>query len=131
MAELNKVTKALLFADNAHKEQKRKNSNLPYIFHPIQVYHLLRMVSDDQDVLIAGLLHDTIEDCGITYDEIKHQFGDRVANLVKEVTNDNQGNPQLKTKEGLMIKLVDILHNISDNNDTPYLKKKIKFVEGI
>ena len=77
------------------------------------------------------MLHDVIEDTKYTYDDLKERFGKMVADIVMEVTKDKKGNFNIKTKEGLMVKLADILHNICDNKEKTYLRKKIKFVEGL
>lgn len=128
---INKTTQALIFANVKHEGQKRKKLNIPYVLHPIQVFNLLRMVTDDENILVAALLHDTLEDTNTTYEELKETFGETIADIVQEVTNDNDGNPHIKTKEGLMVKLADVLHNISDNSDPKYLEKKIKWLQEL
>ena len=60
----------------------RKLTGLPYFTHPSNVANLLKSTGASQEVVIAGYLHDTVEDAGVTLDEIKDKFGDRVAELV-------------------------------------------------
>lgn len=126
----DKTRMALHFAIEAHRGQKRKNSNNNYIVHPIGVYKILEAVTTDENVLCAALLHDVIEDTKFTYEDIKEQFGQEIADIVMEVTKDEKGNFNIKTKEGLMIKCADIIHNIHDGNDLGYLQRKLAWVEN-
>lgn len=81
------VTKAREFATQAHAGQKRKYSGQPYIVHPIAVAELVATVTEDQEVIAAALLHDTVEDTPVTIDEIEACFGPRVAALVSDLTD--------------------------------------------
>lgn len=84
-----RIEQAIIRATVLHHSQKRKISGVPYIIHPYSVAFLLAHYSDDEDVIIAGLLHDTLEDVpGYTEDMLRAEFGDRVAAIVKEVTED-------------------------------------------
>ena len=76
---------AIDFATQAHEGQKRKSGE-PYIIHPLAVMNILREWGMDEDTVIAGVLHDTVEDTGVTLDEIKEKFGETVAFLVDGVT---------------------------------------------
>ena len=82
----NKLLRAIEFAENAHKGQVRKGTDTPYIVHPKIVADLLGDVLCGEDVMIAGILHDTLEDTTTTELQIKELFGDRVLSLVKEVS---------------------------------------------
>ncbi|HUR97300.1 MAG TPA: HD domain-containing protein, partial [Pyrinomonadaceae bacterium] len=91
MNDLGKVTNAASFAAKKHKDQKRKGSDgEPYINHPIEVANLLVNVGgiEDADIITAALLHDTVEDCGVTFEEVGKNFGPTVAEYVREVTDD-------------------------------------------
>jgi (p)ppGpp synthase/HD superfamily hydrolase len=80
---------ALAFAACAHRTQVRKGTphpGVPYIVHPMHVATLLRVHGFDEDLVIAGLLHDTVEDCDVEVGAIASQFGDAVATLVRAVT---------------------------------------------
>ncbi|MBQ3484907.1 MAG: bifunctional (p)ppGpp synthetase/guanosine-3',5'-bis(diphosphate) 3'-pyrophosphohydrolase [Clostridia bacterium] len=80
------VRKAYLFAENAHKDQKRKSGE-PYFIHPCFVASILTELMIDPPTIAAGLLHDTVEDCeNITLDTLRAEFGDEVARLVDGVT---------------------------------------------
>lgn len=80
------ITRADGFAACAHRKQLRKYTGSPYIEHPRRVAELLRGYVPDF-VRAAALLHDTIEDCGVTYNEIDAEFGANVATLVYQVTD--------------------------------------------
>jgi (p)ppGpp synthase/HD superfamily hydrolase len=80
---------ALAFAACAHRAQVRKGTpdpGVPYIVHPVHVATILIAYGFDEDLAIAGLLHDTVEDCAIDGGEIASRFGDAVAGLVHAVT---------------------------------------------
>ncbi|GAB4118381.1 MAG: HD domain-containing protein [Roseiflexaceae bacterium] len=77
---------ALKFAAHAHRHQVRKGSETPYITHVVHVSVILLRHGFDEDLAIAGLLHDVAEDCGIAIDTLREQFGDRVATLVEAVS---------------------------------------------
>ena len=86
MTEL--LNKAILFATNAHSGQYRKLSNTPYILHPIEVASIIATLTDSEETIVAGLLHDTIEDCGVAPQTIYDEFGKRVYGLVLSETED-------------------------------------------
>ena len=91
MNTINKLVEAASFAAQRHTGHQRKgNDKQPYINHPLEVANLIANVGqvDDVDVLIAAILHDTVEDVGVTKDDIVKQFGERVAGIVMEVTDD-------------------------------------------
>ena len=79
---MNLVENAIVFATEKHKNQFRKGTKIPYIVHPIDVMQILRENDADEITIAAGLLHDTIEDAGVTYDEILTLFGKEVADIV-------------------------------------------------
>mgnify|MGYP001202379726 CR=1 FL=1 len=79
------INEAIEFAAKAHEGQLRKGTKKPYIVHPIEVSEIVSAMTDDEEVICAAVLHDTIEDCrGITKDVLKLRFGDRVAELVAQ-----------------------------------------------
>lgn len=79
------IEKAYLVAKSLHANQTRADGG-PYIVHPVEVARILADFDFDEDVICAALLHDTVEDCGYTYDEIKSEFNKNVANLVDSVS---------------------------------------------
>lgn len=75
--------RAIEFATRAHAGQYRKGTRLPYIVHPLAVATILIELDLSEPLVVAGLLHDTVEDTPVTLDEIRQQFGDEVARLVE------------------------------------------------
>ena len=84
------VIKATHFAAEKHHSQRRKNKDKdPYINHPIHVASLLSEANvNDHNTICAALLHDTVEDTDATYEEIVNEFGEKIADIVMEVTDD-------------------------------------------
>lgn len=125
---IEKITKAYEYAKNAHEGQKR-NSGEDYIIHPVAVTNILADLNMDDDTLIAGLLHDVIEDTVCSYEDLEHLFGHDVAELVDGVTKlkkitvkskkENQAEnlrkmvfAMAKDIRVVIIKLADRLHNM-------------------
>jgi (p)ppGpp synthase/HD superfamily hydrolase len=83
------INKAITFAMMAHAGQFRKGSRLPYILHPMEVGMIVSRMTDDPEIIAAAILHDTLEDCKIvTLDQIREEFGDRVASMVCQESED-------------------------------------------
>ena len=89
--ELDKVQRAYEFASKCHSGQFRKSGE-PYIIHPVAVDCYLADFHADRDTLCAGLLHDVIEDCNVSKEEIAERFNEKTAELVDGVTNLTQVN---------------------------------------
>jgi guanosine-3',5'-bis(diphosphate) 3'-pyrophosphohydrolase len=123
-----KIDKAYNFAIKAHKNQKR-DSGAPYSAHPIEVANILAELKLDSATITTGLLHDTIEDTHATYETIKNEFGQEVADLVDGVTKisvfENQATSTSKAENFrkliiatskdirvLLVKIADRLHNM-------------------
>lgn len=123
-----KAQKAISYAEKAHAGQFR-SSGEPYIVHPLEVANILLELGLDVDTIMAGLLHDVIEDTGVTLQQLEEEFGAEVAKLVDGVTK--LGRISYKTKEEqqveslrkmflamakdirvIIIKLADRLHNL-------------------
>ena len=79
---MNKIEEAIIYATVMHQGKVRKLGNTPYILHPLEVAQILSAMTNDQDVITAGILHDIIEDTDGTLEEIEKRFGERVAFLV-------------------------------------------------
>ena len=84
------VAKAIKFATDAHDGQRRKSSDIPYIMHPLEAAVIVSSMTDDQELISAALLHDVVEDAGITPQEVEETFGLRVAELVASETEDKR-----------------------------------------
>jgi GTP diphosphokinase / guanosine-3',5'-bis(diphosphate) 3'-diphosphatase len=135
------VNKAYHFALEAHQNQKREEG-VPYIIHPVAVAKILTDLKLDSATITTGLLHDTIEDTNVTYDSVKEQFGEEVANLVDGVTKiseleskassdskaENFRKLILATSKDirvLLVKLADRLHNM---RTIQFVKDKDKII---
>ena len=127
------ILNAADFAAYKHRNQKRKDEEkTPYINHPIAVAKIISEIGnvEDPEVLAAALLHDTIEDTKTTPEELIDHFGERVCNLVQEVTDD-KNLPKLERKQrqidhakeisegAALIKLGDKISNVTDITNTP------------
>lgn len=111
---------ALVFATNAHAGQFDK-SGMPYILHPLKVMHYLN--TDNEILNAAALLHDVIEDCNVSYNDIYKLFafdfeaGNRIVNILKCLTKQNgETKEQYKEKvfssiDSMLIKKADLTHN--------------------
>ena len=127
------VLKAAQFAALKHRDQRRKDVEAsPYINHPISVARVIAEVGgvDDPEILVAALLHDTLEDTDTSSEELDEEFGERVRKLVEEVTDD-KGLPKGARKErqidhaanisqgAVLIKLGDKISNVLDVTNSP------------
>ena len=136
------LTKAFNFALDAHKHQKR-DAGEPYIIHPVAVADILTELKLDSATITTGLLHDTIEDTKATYDSVKEEFGQEVADLVNGVTKisaleekavenskaENLRKLILATSKDiriLLVKLADRLHNMRTLSSVKDESKKIR-----
>ena len=137
-AEVESVRRAYRMADEAHLGQMRKNGE-PYITHPIAVAALCTEWKLDAQALMAALLHDTLEDCGITKPELIERFGVQVAELVDGLTKldrlefntreENQAESfrkmllaMARDVRVILIKLADRTHNMRTLSDMPRSK---------
>src|SRR4051812_16652618 len=121
------VERARAFATKAHAsiDQRRKYTNEPYVGHPIAVARIVSTVPHDPEMLAAALLHDVVEDTPVTIEEIRTEFGDRVADMVSDLTDVSQpgdGNRAVRkaldrehtaqaSPEAQTIKLADLIDN--------------------
>ena len=122
------VAEALRFATEKHEGQVRKDGKTPYIEHPKAVMAVVRdeFGVGDADVLAAALLHDTIEDTNVDYDQLKEKFGKRVADWVAVLTKDNRLVDARREREyfralakaplqARLCKIADATHNLRDS----------------
>jgi guanosine-3',5'-bis(diphosphate) 3'-pyrophosphohydrolase len=130
------LLRALAFAAHKHRDQRRKDAEAsPYINHPIALAEILAGEGGvtDIEVLAAALLHDTIEDTATTDAELRAEFGDRIADMVVEVTDDeslpkaDKKRLQIERAPGLsqgakLVKLADKICNLRDVADRPPAK---------
>jgi RelA/SpoT family (p)ppGpp synthetase len=135
------LNKAYNFALVAHQNQKR-DEGVPYIIHPVAVAKILTDLKLDSATITTGLLHDTIEDTKVTYESVKMEFGEEVANLVEGVTKISELESKASTVSKaenfrklilatskdirvLLVKLADRLHNM---RTIKFVKDKDKII---
>lgn len=80
--ETDLLDRAIIFAVKAHHNTERRGKGFPYIVHPMEAVEIVATITPDQELLAAAALHDTIEDTDVTVEDIRREFGDRVAELV-------------------------------------------------
>ena len=136
------LNKAYNFALEAHQNQKREEG-VPYIIHPVAVAKILTELKLDSATITTGLLHDTIEDTKVTYESVKKEFGEEVANLVEGVTKISELESKASTDSKaenfrklilatskdirvLLVKLADRLHNM---RTIQFVKDKDKIIQ--
>lgn len=109
------VTKAMIFAAQAHDGMKRKKDHTPYILHPTEVASIVGTLTNKQEVIVAALLHDVVEDTPATIEEIEQEFGSRVAELVQSETEDKRkGVSPASTWRARKEESIEILRNTTD-----------------
>ena len=82
------VRKAAVFAEWAHRGAVRKGTLIPYITHPLEAAVIVASITEDQEIIAAALLHDVMEDAGVSKERLEAEFGSRVAELVAAETED-------------------------------------------
>lgn len=120
------IFKAIEFAQLAHKGQYRKGTKLPYIIHPLGVMEILLRENASEEVVIAGILHDTLEDTSTTAEELEQNFGKRVKELVLAATEPEHDAPWetrkqhtidfikgIEDEDVLLLSCADKLHNLN------------------
>ena len=122
------LDKAVEFATKAHGSQVRKYHGTPYISHPLAVAEIVKSVPHTEEMLMAAVLHDVVEDTPVTIEEIVEEFGAKVGELVHfltDISKPEDGNrahrKQLDAEhnargpaEAQTVKVADLIHNSSD-----------------
>ena len=91
------LDRAITFAVKAHQGMERKGKGFPYIVHPMEAVCIVATMTNDQELLAAAALHDVIEDTDTTADDLKKEFGERVAMLVEAESDDKTGGSKAET----------------------------------
>ena len=130
----NLIIKAAQLATFAHKGQKRKYNNDPYIFHPIRVAgRVATLPNATEEMVAAAFLHDVLEDTQVLYSELRTAMGDKITNLVIELTNTTHGLSISRVErkaidrdrlgvcsyEAKVIKFIDRIDNLRDMVNAP------------
>lgn len=106
------LNRALIFAVNAHTGMVRKGTDTPYIVHPMEAVVIVASMTSDKEVIAATVLHDVVEDTGHTIEDIKKEFGDRVAGLVASESENNR--PELPEEETWKIRKEETLEHLKN-----------------
>ncbi len=96
------LDRAIMFAVKAHAGTERRGKGFPYIVHPMEAVEIVATITPDQELLAAAALHDTVEDTDVTIDDIRREFGDRIASLVQiESVSDDEGTWHERKKKAI------------------------------
>ena len=82
------LDRAINFAVKAHSGTERRGKGYPYIVHPMEAVEIVATMTGDQELLAAAMLHDTVEDTDVTVEQIRAEFGERVASIVAEESDE-------------------------------------------
>ncbi|MBR3388381.1 MAG: bifunctional (p)ppGpp synthetase/guanosine-3',5'-bis(diphosphate) 3'-pyrophosphohydrolase [Bacteroidales bacterium] len=93
------LDRAILFAVRAHAGTPRRGKGFPYIVHPMEALAIVATMTDDQELLAAAALHDVVEDTDVTLDDLRSQFGERVAALVDTESDRNGEGKDWRTRK--------------------------------
>lgn len=109
------VSRAIIFAVEAHDGMRRKKSESPYILHPMEAAVIVSTMTDDQELIAAAVLHDVVEDAGVTLLQVEENFGKRVCELVEcETENKREELPPESTWRVRKEESLDVLRNTDD-----------------
>lgn len=107
------LDKAIIFATNAHKGIERNGKGFPYIVHPLEAVSIAAMITSDQEILAAAALHDVMEDAGVSYETLAKEFSPRVADLVKDESDEPTGGDASITWKDRKVKALKRLQTVS------------------
>jgi (p)ppGpp synthase/HD superfamily hydrolase len=93
------IEKALQTASKSHEGQYRKNTDIPYITHPVSVGMMLLKAGYSEEVIAAGILHDIVEDTTLTLEDIENEFGAKIAKIVEGSSEPDKSLPWKNRKE--------------------------------
>ena len=113
------VSEAIVFSVKAHDGMRRRKSEAPYILHPMEVAAVIGTMTDKQEVIAAGVLHDVVEDAGITIDAIGENFGARVMELVAAETENKR--EELPPEDTWRIRKEESLEKLKNTDDIEVL----------
>lgn len=112
------VEKAIIFAAKAHNGTFRKSTNIPYIVHPMEAGAIAASVTDDEKVIAAAILHDTLEDTDTTPEDIRREFGDEVLRLIESDSEDKREElPPEETWKMRKRETINYLRNRADKKE--------------
>lgn len=113
------VSEAIAFSTMAHDGMRRRKSDAPYVLHPMEVGVIIGTMTDNQQVIAAGVLHDVVEDAGISIEEIGERFGERVMELVASETENKR--EELPPEDTWKLRKEESLEKLKNTNDPEVL----------
>ena len=126
------LDRAILFAVRAHAGTERRGKGHPYIVHPLEAVGIVASMTSDQELLAAAALHDTVEDTDVTVEQIREEFGDRVASLVAAESDDlPEGIPEEETWHARKQAAIDRLAKASRDAKMVALGDKLSNMRAI
>ncbi len=115
MISMNVLEEAITFAVEAHGGQTRKLAQTPFILHPLETAAIIATMTSDRETMAAGVLHDTVEDAGVSFETIRGRFGARVEELVRSETEDRSSAlPKDASWEARKLDSLAVLRNTED-----------------
>ncbi len=137
MKAFSNYWKALSYAFLKYGKLTRKLADIPYVVHPVRITSILRAAGlsefTHEDTMIAALFHDLVEDTDTTLEEIRNQFGSKVASIVEEVSKPEQGDKdewlrsfKYASKEAKIVKMADRIDNLMDMDISSWSNEKKK-----
>lgn len=126
------LDRAIIFAVRAHAGTERRGKGYPYIVHPMEAVEIVATMTADQELLAAAALHDTVEDTDVTIEQIRAEFGDRVASLVADESDEMpEGVPEEESWHGRKQAAIDRLSRASRDAKMVALGDKLSNMRAI
>lgn len=126
------LNRAIVFAVKAHDGAFRKGTNVPYILHPMEVASITAALTEDVEVIAAAMLHDVAEDTEYTIEDIRENFGERVASLVAaESENKREDRPAAETWQERKQETIDHMTKLSRDAKIICLSDKLANLRSI
>ncbi len=126
------LDRAIIFAVRAHAGTERRGKGFPYIVHPMEAVSIAATITSDQEILAAAALHDTVEDTDVTVDQIRSEFGERIASLVAAETDAvMEGKSENKTWHERKQAAIDRLARVSSDAKIVAMGDKLSNMRAI
>lgn len=126
------LDRAIMFALHAHSGTERRKKGFPYIVHPMEAVEIVATMTSDQELLSAAILHDTVEDTDVTVEQIRNEFGDRIASIVAaESDNSHESKDDIENWRARKQAAIDRLATASHDTKIVALGDKLSNMRAI
>ena len=125
------IDKAIIYATEHHKNTRRKGKEIPYILHPLEAMSIVSTITEDKELIAAAALHDLIEDTTVTYDDLKNEFGKRIADIVLSESHTAVKNYEKLSWHEVREKNLELLKNASLDCKIVALGDKLSNIRSI